>query len=87
MMNTFNNKPLDLNLGNISKPTPDVWFSNNIRTNIDLNGYAQGETTSQGFSPVVVQPGGMPAIGTLNVGADEVAGLYSGTFNIIVDYN
>jgi Mat/Ecp fimbriae major subunit len=25
--------------------------------------------------------------GTLNVDADEVAGLYSGTFNIIVDYN
>lgn len=25
--------------------------------------------------------------GTLNVDADEVAGLYSGTFNVIVDYN
>ena len=25
--------------------------------------------------------------GTLNIDADEVAGLYSGTFNVIVDYN
>jgi len=47
--NQFNNQ--NINQGYNSNSNFVVWTPQTHRTNIDTNGYAQGETTSQGFCP------------------------------------
>jgi len=74
------NNPVQANHSSINNAAPyqalpdkqDIWPKNDYRQNIDTNGYAQGETTSQGFTPNPYpgqqQPGGMPPLNTNSLG-------------------